>query len=595
MPAKQKAKQNWDTGAQIDFEYRLLELPTPFHGAGLIGAKIVIDYCRSSGSFHGKCELTSDTAVFRLSQDDVSALVRAMYLSEVEERGSSLGSPDESGDKGDEGEEDEGEPEAQAEEKSKTPSRSQKQPAKPKKTIVPLVKFISLLDPSGSELPRNLYRKLLWAIRSGAPARKIYENPAAQEKKAQEMWEMLVSPKKQSCPQDIAGHDLLGSQSRTCDRVPMYGGEGRLAFLLPFWTVAAWVYPVICQDSDGALASEGLAVAVPVIGDLKEFAGAYVRASRNASATLKPHYWMKSVPFDSVIPLPRAAAMDSFLCLKREVEELKAARALADGYATEEGVPEVLLATEVYYLARNGRSHQVRDVFRLAPQETVLNRFERARKSYRNPLFLRRLLQNILLGLPWFSHFDREVESLSSKYLSAALSDADDTTVYGKDFFMDANKAFDCEKDPAYIMDVIVCSIAQAYVNKYMEDRADEKSSDAEKRKIKNDGARKAFYQFRHMPLSIFPSKFIEEIGDLPLESYFGKWEDLYSWLSESGLLKECVTDSEEDEVSSPGELGSIVRNHRHIITAQFNMALRKDPAAIKSIWLLALGRTISR
>lgn len=591
MPSKQ-SKKTQNANLQVDIEYRLEEFPTPFHGAGAVGIKILTDYLRSVGPFRGECELTSKTVTLRLSQGDVEDLIRALYASEVSVTASPEGSLDE------EGSGDNPEPKKKG---TKATPLSKEKPDKAKEVIIPCADFLSMLNPSGSELPRNLYRKLLWAIRSGSPARKIYKSSAAQEKKVQEMWAMLVNSQKRSSPQDIAGHDLLGAQSRTSDMVPMYGGEGRLAFLLLFWTIAAWVYPVICQDSEGALGSEGYAVAVPVVGNLKEFADTYIGASRSASGACSPHFWMKSVPHDSVIPLPQAAALDSFLFLQKELEQSRAARALSDGYALCDEVLAILCATEVYYLARSGRSHQVRDVFRLAPQDVALNRFERARKTYRNSMFLRRVLQNILAGASWFTGFDREISSLDSKYLSAALGDSDDPSIHGRDFFMDAEKAFDQERDPSYVMDTIVCSIAEAYVTKYAEERATKGAEKAEQQKeaqeFRNDGARKAFYQFRHMPLSLFPSKFIEEIGDLPLKSYFGNWEILFDWLSENNLLLPDFRDTATQEGSDDSsiDLGGVIWAHRHIITAHFNMALRKDTAAIKSIWLLALGRMISK
>lgn len=383
---------------RLKLTYRLAELPSSQHRAGLAGLVCVIRWLERQPEFKEKtkngtlCEITelnNRGASIELNQAGVETLFNEIYAASIEEQ-------------------ERPQPLKNKQKEIIPPLREEEQEVADKKgkTITKKVYVYPIVVPAGSFLADptydrsvegknglwvKLWRDMVWSILRGLPAtRKPFEARAegSYGDDAASVWKQLAQPEDYTV--DLPSTYFLGAQSSNAENVP-FKDRARFQFLLHFWPFAAQIYVPAMIDNEGKRNFVGYALAIPDVANLEWFCDELPEILSDRS-TEKSGYR----PRDAVVDLAVASALDMMKRLRDRLKQ-KTGEQLAE---------DLVFGIDVIHTEKQGNNIRILSSNRLDPEESMLDQYEQIRDGFRSPLFRKQCLLNLVNEQPWYAGFD---------------------------------------------------------------------------------------------------------------------------------------------------------------------------------------------
>ena len=383
---------------RLKLTYRLAELPSSQHRAGLAGLVCVIRWLERQPEFKEKtkngtlCEITelnNRGASIELNQAGVETLFNEIYAASIEEQ-------------------ERPQPLKNKQKEIIPPLREEEQEVADKKgkTITKKVYVYPIVVPAGSFLADptydrsvegknglwvKLWRDMVWSILRGLPAtRKPFEARAegSYGDDAASVWKQLAQPEDYTV--DLPSTYFLGAQSSNAENVP-FKDRARFQFLLHFWPFAAQIYVPAMIDNEGKRNFVGYALAIPDVANLEWFCDELPEILSDRS-TEKSGYR----PRDAVVDLAVASALDMMKRLRDRLKQ-KTGEQLAE---------DLVFGIDVIHTEKQGNNIRILSSNRLDPEESMLDQYEQIRDGFWSPLFRKQCLLNLVNEQPWYAGFD---------------------------------------------------------------------------------------------------------------------------------------------------------------------------------------------
>jgi CRISPR-associated protein Cmx8 len=373
----------------LSLDYRLAELPSAQHRAGLAGLVLMLERLeRLPGEKRGMARVTRLDEVGASVEVDLDGLRRLfdeLYAAGVEERAES--SPRKN------------QPPLREEERE---VRDDKGKVRLKRSFiyevtVPRAGLLLDLDPTSNGRFGHwvkLWRDMLWQTLRGVPATRLpFESRAAGQPTgdAEDAWKVLSRPDV-SVP--LSSTDYLGAMARTADNVP-FMDRSRFQFLLHFWPYVAQVYvpqKLVVKDGRSRGEHQGYALAVPDVASLKTFCEELPLVLKSRGVELGGFR-----PREALVDL----AVESALMTSRRLREQLARR---EG---DKSTGDLVLGYEVFHLDKEGNNVRLYSASRIDPEPSMIDEYEGLRPLLWDPLFRRTRLLNLVEERPWYAGFDR--------------------------------------------------------------------------------------------------------------------------------------------------------------------------------------------
>lgn len=491
--------------AAIEIEYRLTDLPSSQHRAGLAGLVLMMRYARGF-PFTGICEVevTNTGATIRLDEPGLGHLLDhtyAAYLGEVEspslrkDRNKNVIEP------------------VETREKVHVDPKTGKQ--KTKKVFVyqqvfPKGAFLEEKDSTPDKIHIKLWRDAIWTIMRGVPAtRKPYEERAAGAKSSDTaaIWLQLTRPDK---AMDLASTYFIGAQAANSEGV-RFTDTGKNQFLLHFWTFVMQLFVLKVVDFDGArkLESGTFVIAVPDVCMLNDFCGDFDWMLSQRTAAVEGFR-----AAESVISLTEEGGLETFRRMQTALQERASRQQIAD----------LILGLDVLYTTRDGNNVRLVYAARVEPDRQKVDEYTAFAKWLRDPIFRQQYLLNLLRGRNWFDEFDK---LLSVRPITQTLQSTS--------FRIDASSSFEHAKkerenmssvqDLASIsIESLILKIVETYIFGKLESKYDltwEKSKGDPKKELtyrekKESIAKECFYAVRSRTDEDFINYFASTICSVP-------------------------------------------------------------------------------
>ena len=381
----------------LELDYRLAELPSSQHRAGLAGLVLMVQWLKRQGSHPGVCDiaqLSTHGATLRIDQAGLAALFDEVYAASQEER-------------------EEKRPRKNKRKGVIPPLREEIRTDVDPKTgqektrtvyvypqVVPGGAFLADGDPSASGshgLWIKLWRDVMWTIfRGRANQRLPFTDRAAgkQGKDAAKVWSDLIQPP--DYPVKLPGTYYIGAEACNAENVP-FRDRARFQFLLHFWPYVAQVYVPAIYDNEGEQSFTGFALAIPDVADLEGFCEELPAVLRERGVA--PFRYR---PKDSVVDVAVESALD---LLRR----LRARLALQTG---AQATSDLVLGVDVVHVDKQGNNVKTLGVTRLHPEARMIDDYVRIKESLWNAPFRKQRLLNVVHDRPWYAGFDGLMRSL---------------------------------------------------------------------------------------------------------------------------------------------------------------------------------------
>lgn len=370
--------------------YSLFDLPTAQHKAGLAGLLVMIESMRRRGlaplpEIH---DLGATGVTITLTQKSLQTLCDDLFDAEIIE----------------------------IQVKTKWSGK------KPKETVEVSVehdgkekkekRFIyDILQPKGLFLQTffsdengawiELWRNMLWNVLRSQPAtRKIYEerSKSAQSTLAGKIYTSLTKEIKKAArgtriSESIAGSVFIGAQDKNAEMVS-FSGIPSQNFLLHFWHLVSLIFVprsfTIERSREGKSRAKwqdhGFALVIPEPSHLDYFKEDII----DSLLLLNPEKAGKSKrPKRAIIDLNKEGGLEYLYYLSRHRSQ-------------QEGLDDCVNAVEIYHIQKQGNNVRMLAAERIAPETSVLKRYERLRQTRMNPVFKNFYLLNILQGNRWY-------------------------------------------------------------------------------------------------------------------------------------------------------------------------------------------------
>ena len=375
----------------LELDYRLAELPSSQHRAGLAGLVLMVQWLKRQGSHPGVCDVTqlgTHGATLRLDPAGLAALFDEVYAASQEER-------------------EEKKPRRNKRKDVIPPLREEVRTDIDPKTgqektrtvyvypqVVPGGAFLADVDPSASGshgLWVKLWRDVMWGIfRGRANQRLPFTDRAAGKpgKDAAKVWSDLIQPP--AYPVALPGTYFIGAEVCNAENVP-FRDRARFQFLLHFWPYAAQVYVPAVYDNEGEQAFVGFALAIPDVADLEGFCEELPAVLRERGVA--PFRYR---PKDSVVDVAVESALDLLRRLRARLALQAGAQATSD----------LVLGVDVVHVAKQGNNVKTLGVTRLNPEARMIDDYARIRESLWNAPFRKQRLLNVVHDRPWYAGFD---------------------------------------------------------------------------------------------------------------------------------------------------------------------------------------------
>jgi CRISPR-associated protein Cmx8 len=426
MTAKARTKdkgQEQPVPNVLTLDYSLAELPSAQHRAGLAGLVLMVRWLdRLGGAKKGVCtidRIDERGATFTIDLDGLRRLLDVTYAAAKEEvpkkalwknKDKEIIQP------------------------IRTEERETKDPkGKVKKeklyyyeVVIPQAGFLQAHEPTspdGKAPWLKLWRDMIWETLRGVPATREPFDARAEGRPTKDhlaIWADLTAPANRSVEQPSTYY--LGAQATTADNVA-FRDRGRYQLLLHFWPYAAQIYvPRLISTVDGSSEFSGYVLTIPDVAALETFCEELPLVLKARTTDMAAYR-----PKGSVIDLPAEGALDLAQRLREQISTREGDRATSD----------VVLGFDIFHIRKEGNSVRTLSASRVEPAWTMVDAYVRLRKmELWDPTFRRARLVNLLDEKPWYTGFDRIVETLSQNKL----------TIGSSAFRHDARLSFELEK-----------------------------------------------------------------------------------------------------------------------------------------------------
>jgi CRISPR-associated protein Cmx8 len=491
--AKTKVKP---TIEELILEYKLAELPSSQHRAGLAGLVLIYRWLTRNPSFQEKLdngaicriEETSEGAKIELNQTGLAALFDEIYAASAEltsEPKIRLNKKKEEIPAAKIIEEEVIDKKTNLPKIDKKTGEVQKKITYCYPVAIPKGSFLAdtNYDSSKERLWIKLWRDVVWSIFRGVPTtRKPYEARADGEyaEDAAKVWQELTQP--ETFTVDLPSTYFLGVQVTNAENVP-FKDRTRYQLLLHFWSFACQIYVpqtiTLDRDKEAKKIIEkrefvGYAIAIPDIANLEDFCDGFLDLLSSRSP--KPSGYR---PLDSIIDLPMESALSFSLHLAERLSALT---------GKQNDLSSTISGFDIIHAEKEGNNVRIRSSTRLTPDRNKLSGYKQIKDNYWNPLFRRQRLINLINDKPWYAGFDALLCTIPYEQ-----------SMENNSFQHDANEAFKNEvnqmtqinpDNPSKEIDTLVFDLVKTYINRKLGSKYELKWSEI---KDKSDDEKKNY------------------------------------------------------------------------------------------------------
>ena len=361
----------------IKLKYKLAELPSAQHRAGLSGLVLMVRELKLQPWFAERdnpivefIELEEFSATLKLNLEGLKALFDFTYKAKKDERKTEI--------------------------KIKKYDRIEKFEAQDKKdqtkikkryvysVVVPEGAFLANWDKSNNDLWIKLWRDMLWNIIRGVPAtRNSFNNRCGEQtysQDAEKAWQELKKPGKLI---GQSGNYFLGAMATNAENIPTKDVI-KYQFLLQFWVFVSQIYCPMTLDKDGKRQRAGYAIAIPDVANLVDFYDEFQGILEDRSSD---KYGF--LPREAVIDIPEEGALDLLRLLKKRISFETGSQTLED----------LILGVELIHAEKVGNNVKIRSISYIEPTVDI-DRYAEIKKLYWCPWFRKQRLINLLHPKP---------------------------------------------------------------------------------------------------------------------------------------------------------------------------------------------------
>ena len=374
----------------LTLEYDLAELPSSQHRAGLAGLVLMTRWLNEDEEDKkGICEITQvdeTTATLKIDQEGLRFLfdnVYAAFYKTIESDKKPLGEKTEF-------------KIAERDFVDEKTGRNKKQKVYVYDIIQPKGAFLNEYDKSDESIWIVLWRKMMWSILRGIdPTRRPFKERANGEftEDADKVWQELNRPSDYAV--ELPSTYFIGAQASNAENVP-FKDRARFQFLLHFWAFVAQIYVPITWEYERKTKREkmkdlGYALVIPDIADLKTFCEIYPAVLHGRSEQ-KFGYGR---PKESIIDVAAEGALDLLNKINQKISP-----------KVDMNLQDLLLGVDVVHLEKQGNNIRLWATSRVDPTIDIINKYSTIKEKYKNALFRRQRLLNLLNEKPWLNGFN---------------------------------------------------------------------------------------------------------------------------------------------------------------------------------------------
>jgi CRISPR-associated protein Cmx8 len=382
----------------VELTFDLFTLPTAQHRAGLAGLWVLVESMRRRKiKVLPELSIHSDgTVTVALTRKSLGSIFNDLYDATTEERASARKRTDKR----------KREIKPLRVEKRTDPKTGKERTLFIYPQIVPKAAFLARCG-----MPKvwlKLWREAIWETLRGIPRTRIPYEERAKKKTVSEAnatWKELQKFQQRRAQNElytvnIASSIFIGAQAANAERVP-FRGRADEVFLLHFWPVVMGIYaPQVIDREGGSKFTNSFVLVVPDVSDLKEF----VKEFPDTTAQLTPEL-AGYRPRGAVISLPQEGGLEYLRHLTR----------LAKAKARTGELAYSISGVDIYHLEKQGNNIHLLGADRVSMTRGQLEKYEAIRDNYRDPLFKRQTILNLLRGEPWYRGFDQLFSHNDSK------------------------------------------------------------------------------------------------------------------------------------------------------------------------------------
>lgn len=450
----------------IELDYKLAELPSAQHRAGLAGLVLMVRELRQQPWFFERdnpvvkfIDTTEYSATLKLNLEGLKALFDLTYKALVKESATNKKRKKTVNNK----------------KVDREPDRIDEGSDKPFIYYDPLPHgaFLSSWDKSIEGLWINLWRDMLFKIvkvKSASRTRFKYRMGSTfYEKDAEKLWQELQTPEKIV---GLSGSYLLGAESKNAEIIKTQD-KLKYQFLLQFWVFVTQVYRPAKLDKEGKREfwwQEGkknfswYAVAIPDVANLIDFCDEF-QGVLEARGVEK----YKILPREAIIDLPEEGALDLLRLLKQRISRETGSQTLED----------LILGVELIHVERNDSDNKTKilSLNYVEPIMSQVDRYAEIQNAYRCPWFRKQRLLNLLNSQPKSDEPNASLKEIPAWIgFDAVLSRIPRKWLLNPYFSHDARELFNIEGEIKVKNDIrteaqIVYQVCQHYVLSKLESK----------------------------------------------------------------------------------------------------------------------------
>ncbi len=252
--------------------------------------------------------------------------------------------------------------------------------------------FVHLLKGGADSRWLKLWQDMLWAVLRAQPTtRGDYEARANGQPIAlpASTWGALLKAaqgraKNKLIVDSVAGSLFVGAQAVNAEKV-RFQGTVEINFLLQFWQLVTPIYaPRTLDAKNRRMTDQGYLLAIPEVSDLEEFLDnieAFWRSRTDKVAGYRPE--------QAVIDVPQEGGLEFLYDLAHR-------RA-----GQHSGLSLSISGVEWFHQEKQGNNIRMHGQGRIPADRALLRRYEDARQRHGNPLFKHLTLGNLLADRPW--------------------------------------------------------------------------------------------------------------------------------------------------------------------------------------------------
>lgn len=404
----------------IVLEYRLRDLPSASHKAGLAGLLLLIDALKQSGREGLPELLTADKESVKISftRDGLQIILDEMYSAASVETAVKTKWA--------------GAEPVRVEDATITNPKSGKTTTEKRyvySVVTPSGNFYNAMGLNNAPAWTKFWGDTLWnTTRSIPKTREVFQDRAAgqpaRRSGAAGIWPGLCKfaadmQKGKVRTVSIPGSLMLGSQGSNPELVDFLDRADN-SLLLHFWPIVMQPYQQQVIDKDGKESfHDSYIITIPEISHLPNFMDDFINVMRDKSGRVIGYR-----PAESVIATPEEGALDYLLAIAQN-RTSRTYELSAD-------------SVEVFHVKRKGNTLAMLGGYRICPTATILEEFGNIKRTYRSTRFKSLVIRNLVARKKWHADYAR----LSAAIPASQLVYTHDSPIACVKFCSDVRKKF---------------------------------------------------------------------------------------------------------------------------------------------------------